>query len=88
MKEKKSFEELIQDDIREIRRRAGHDGPLTLKELNKIRGDMMTEDERNNAVLITKIKCPVCKEGWDLEYDEYTDLYYCGACAGVFKLEA
>lgn len=41
----------------------------------------------SDRILVAKIKCPACEEGWELVYDEYTDLYYCGACAGIFKLE-
>ena len=87
MDEKKNIKEILDEDLTEITRRVGHDPPFTLRELNDATADMIIEDTRKSAVLVSKLKCPVCKEGWDLEYDAFTELYYCGACAGVFKLE-
>ena len=87
MEKKKSIKEIVAEELIEITRRVGHDPPFTLIELNDARADMIIEDAMKCAVPVTELKCPVCKEGWDLEWDEFVKFYYCKECAGIFKLE-
>jgi hypothetical protein len=85
--EKKSIKEIVDEELIEITRRVGHNSPFTLRELNGATADIIIEDAIKSAVSVTELKCPVCKEGWDLEWDAFVKFYYCKECAGIFKLE-
>lgn len=45
------------------------------------------EDAIKSAVSVTELKCPDCKESWELEWNAFVEFYYCPECQGIFKLE-